>query len=289
MKIGIVGLGLIGGSIGRAAVKRTDHEVFATDISGEAMLKGALLNAYNTELTSDNAKDIDILFVCVYPSGVAEIIDKYAPLLKPGAVIIDCVGIKREVVKIMEDRQKIYKDIAFIGGHPMAGREFSGIEHSVNNLFDHATCLLVPVHTPIEATAKVKKFFLEIGFDGVVITTAEEHDKMIAYTSQLAHVVSNAYVMSPAAQNHHGFSAGSFRDMTRVARLNPTMWTDLMMNNSDLLGKEVDTLIKRLEQFRDALQNKDSDKLYNLLSEGNEAKLEVEKNRNQKRNNAIDK
>lgn len=289
MNIGIVGLGLIGGSIGRSAVKKTDCTVYAADKNPDVMIKGALLNAYHTELNADNAKDIDILFICVYPSGVASVIDAYAPHLKSGAIIVDCVGIKREVVKVMEDRQKLYPDISFVGGHPMAGREFSGVEHAVSNLYEHATCLLVPVHTPIDALVKVKNFFMSIGADGVVVTTAEEHDKIIAYTSQLAHVVSNAFVMSPTAQTHYGFSAGSFRDMTRVARLNPDMWTELMLSNADYLGKEVSCIIDRLEKFRLALANNDEIALHSLLSEGNEAKLEVEKNRLKKRNDAMTK
>ena len=289
MNVGIVGLGLIGGSIGRAAVKRTEHTVYATDLDENALQKGELLNAFHERLTPDNVNKIDLLLLCVYPDGVESVLDTYVPLLRAGAVVMDCVGVKRSVVDAMERYEKKYPSIAFLGGHPMAGREFSGVEHAVSNLYEKSTCLIVPVHTPIDALVKVKEFFISLGADGLVVTTAEEHDRIIAYTSQLAHVVSAAYVTSPTAREHHGFSAGSFRDMTRVARLNPDMWTELMLSNSDYLKKEVSGLIDRLEQFRTALDNNDENALKTLLSEGNEAKLEVEKNRLQKRNDAITK
>lgn len=287
MNVGIVGLGLIGGSIGRAAVKRTEHTVFATDMDESALQKGELLNAFHERLTERNAKDVDLLLVCVYPDGVEGVLDRYVPLLKPGAVVMDCVGVKRSVVGIMEKWQKSYPGIAFLGGHPMAGREFSGVEHAVANLYDKSTCLIVPVHTPIDALVKIKEFFISLGADGLVVTTAEEHDRIIAYTSQLAHVVSAAYVTSPTAKEHYGFSAGSFRDMTRVARLNPEMWTELMLQNADFLSDEVFSLVDRLKKFGEAIKAGDHDRLKALLNESNETKQDVEKNRVQKRNDAI--
>ncbi|MBR1747393.1 MAG: prephenate dehydrogenase/arogenate dehydrogenase family protein [Clostridia bacterium] len=289
MKIGIVGLGLIGGSIGRATVKKTDHIVYAYDRDESALEKGALLNAYHEVLTKDNAKEIDLLLICVYPDGVEGVLKEYVPIVKPGAIVMDCVGIKRPVCALMEDYSDKYPDVSFVGGHPMAGREFSGVEHATAGLFDHATVLIVPVHTPIEALVSVKEFFLGIGADGLVPTTAEEHDRIIAYTSQLAHVVSAAYITSPTAKSHYGFSAGSFRDMTRVARLNPAMWTDLMDKNADFLSEEIFSFAERMQRFGKAIQEKDKEALFALLFESNETKLDVEKNRLQKRNDAMKK
>lgn len=287
MNVGIVGLGLIGGSIGRAAVKRTEHTVYATDLDENALQKGELLNAFHERLTPDNVNKIDLLLLCVYPDGVESVLDTYVPLLRAGAVVMDCVGVKRSVVDAMERYEKKYPSIAFLGGHPMAGREFSGVEHAVSNLYEKSTCLIVPVHTPIDALVKVKEFFISLGADGLVVTTAEEHDRIIAYTSQLAHVVSAAYVTSPTAREHHGFSAGSFRDMTRVARLNPEMWTELMLQNADFLSEEVFSLAARLNEFGAAIRSGDHDRLKSLLAESNEVKLDLEKNRVQKRNDAI--
>lgn len=289
MKIGIVGLGLIGGSIGRAAVKRTDNVVYAYDRDPSALERGALLPAYHEVLTEDRAKEVDVLFVCVYPDGVESVLRFYLPLLKKGAVVMDCVGVKREICKTMEGLAKDHPDVAFVGGHPMAGREYSGVEHATYTMFDKATILIVPVHTPIDALVKVKEFFLSIGADGLVVTTAEEHDRIIAYTSQLAHAVSAAYVTTPTAKEHYGFSAGSFRDMTRVARLNPTMWTELFLSNADYLSEEIFSLADRLTAIGTAVRDHDEQKLFSLLLMSNETKLEVEKNRAQKRNEAIDK
>lgn len=283
MNVGIVGLGLIGGSIGRAAVKRTDNTVYAADRDETALLKGALLDAYHYVLTPDNVKNIDLLLICVYAEGVEKVIDEYAPLMKEGAIVMDCAGVKRHVADVMNDRLKVYKHLHFLGGHPMAGREFSGVEHSTASLMEHSTCILVPIHTPIEPLCLVKEFFISIGADGVVVTNAEEHDRIISYTSQLAHVVSSAYVMAPSAETHYGFSAGSFRDMTRVARLNPDMWTNLMIENSDFLSEEVFAITDRLNKLGNAIKNKDYDTLHALLQEGSERKIQIETRRAQKK------
>lgn len=276
MKIGIVGLGLIGGSIGRSLVKKTSHTVYAYDSDSSAMLKGALLNAYCEPLTKENASDLDVLLICVYPASVPSVMDEYLPFLKKGAVLMDCAGVKRKICAYMEECHKKYPDIEFLGGHPMAGREFSGVEHSTASLMEKATCLLVPVHTDIDALCKIKELFLEIGAEGVVVTTADAHDKIIALTSQLAHVVSCAYVTAPNAKAHYGFSAGSFKDMTRVARLNPSMWTDLMTENADNLASEVRSLSARLDKIADALEKGDKTSLKAILSEANDTKLELE-------------
>lgn len=287
MKVGIVGLGLIGGSIGRAAVKTTDCTVYAYDDVDDVMLKGALLNAYHEPLDGQNASDVDLLILSVYPKDIEKTVDFYAPLMKEGAVIMDCCGTKREVCAVMKRKSELYPDINFVGGHPMAGREFSGIEHSDASLFARSTCLLVPVSASIDALGLIKSFFLSIGAAGVVVTTADEHDRIIAYTSQLAHIVSSAYVMNPTALTSYGFTAGSFRDLTRVARLNPLMWTELMLENSDNLTNDVDAIMERLGKLRDALKSRDGAALESLLAEGNERKLEIDARRAAKLANVL--
>ena len=265
MNIGIIGLGLMGGSLGRALVKMTEHKVFALDTDEEAMCKGALLKAYHERLTHDNAKDVDLLVLALLPSAMPAVLEE-----------------------MMKEFASRYPDVDFAGGHPMAGREFSGVAHSTAGLYENATVLLVSVSTPLEKLAMLKAIYKQIGAEGVLITTAEEHDRMIAYTSQLAHVVSSAYVKSAAAEKHYGYSAGSFRDMTRVARMNPAMWTELMTDNADCLSGEIRAVAKRLTAYADCLDNKDEKGLFDLLEEGNEIKLSVEKDRLKKLSNALD-
>lgn len=287
MKIGIIGLGLMGGSLGRALVKKTAHTVYARDLDEEAMVKGAMLEAYHFELTRENASELDVLALAVVPSAMQGILDEFLPLLKSGATVTDLAGVKRPVVEIMKRAAKLRSDLEYIGGHPMAGREFSGVAHSTAGLYENSSVLLVPVAASLEALAAVKRMYIGVGAEGVVITDAETHDEMIAYTSQLAHVVSSAYVKSPSADKHYGYSAGSFRDMTRVARMNAAMWTELMTDNADNLGREVRAMAARLNEYADCMERGDKARLFELLDAGNEKKLSVEKDRQKKLQSAL--
>ncbi|MBO4594159.1 MAG: prephenate dehydrogenase [Clostridia bacterium] len=278
MNIGIVGLGLIGGSLGRAIKNKTDGKVFAYDLDKDAMIKGKLLSAYDFTISDGNIKDIDILFFALYPKAFSSCVEDYVKKLKDGCVVIDLCGNKRKPVEIMKKLSEKYPKIVFTGGHPMAGREFSGVAHSTVNLFDGASMLITPVTEDLATLSEIKDFFLKIGFRQVIFTNPEEHDAIIAYTSQLAHLVSSSYIKSPTAKRQRGFSAGSFRDMTRVARLSPKMWTELMTDNADNLISELEGIIDRLSEYRDALKDKDEKRLYGLLEEGNELKLEDLKN-----------
>ena len=284
MKIAIVGLGLIGGSLGRTIVKNTNHTVYAFDISHRAMLDGKLLNAYHHQLDEQNIGDIDLIFFSLYPDSLDTALEQYCPLLKDGALVVDCCGNKRRVVKKMMDLAKAYPKLNFISSHPMAGREFSGVSHSTATLFDKASMILVPVKADIKTIQGLKEFSLSIGFGTVVITDAKEHDRIIAYTSQLAHLVSSSYIKSPTAVQFMGFSAGSFRDMTRVARLSPEMWAQLTVDNADFLVGEIQTIIDNLSQYKNALENSDKDKMIRLLADGNDKKLQSEKMRRSKNN-----
>ncbi|MBQ3116484.1 MAG: prephenate dehydrogenase [Clostridia bacterium] len=279
MKIGIIGLGLIGGSLGRVIVARTDSTVYATDIDKKAMLNGKLLEAYHIELNDENVKELDLLFLSLYPDALEEVLERYCPLLKEGATVCDCCGNKRRIVGQMQTLSKKFPHVNFISAHPMAGREFSGITHSTAGLFDKASMILVPVQADIRVLAWLKAFCVDLGFSKVVISTAEKHDQIIAYTSQLAHLVSSAYIKSPTASQFMGFSAGSFRDMTRVARLSPEMWAQLTIDNADFLTTELDQIISSLTEYKNALEKKDKQKMKELLADGNEKKLLSEKMR----------
>ncbi|MGN1042455.1 MAG: prephenate dehydrogenase [Christensenellales bacterium] len=277
MNIGIWGLGLMGGSFGRTLVKNTGHRVFGYDVSESALLKGELLNAYHERLTKTNLNDIDLLIVAVTPDKFAAAAEEALPYMKKGAYINDFCGTKRGVIASMKNYAKKYPDVVFVGGHPMAGREFSGIEHSVTTLFDKASMILVNVNADIFALEKLKDFYLSVGFGNVEVTTAENHDETIAFTSQLCHVVSNAFIKNDAASRHYGYSAGSYRDMTRVAKLNPSMWAELMTENADNVSKELEQLIGNLIEYKNALDKRDKNALEKLLAEGNSRKLEIDR------------
>ncbi len=279
MNVAIVGLGLIGGSLGRAIINKTQDKVFAFDKDEQAMRTGKLLFAYHEPLTDENIKDIDVIFFALYPSVIEKVIESYCQKLKDGCLVCDCSGNKRKIVDKMQELSKKYPNLNFISTHPMAGREFSGVSHSTISLFDRASMILVPVGVDIRVTANLKNYCKTLGFSSVVITNAKEHDRIIAFTSQLAHLVSSAYIKSKTAESFMGFSAGSFRDMTRVARLSPEMWSELTIDNSDFLIDELNSIIQSLTEYKTALEEKDVVTMKRLLSDGNEKKLISEKNR----------
>lgn len=276
MKIGIIGLGLMGGSLAKTLKKLGGYEVFGYDIDETTMLKADMLGAINGELTVDMAKDLDMLIVSLYPSGFLSSIERFLPVLKDGAIITDFCGIKRQTMADMRELAKKYPNLVFIGGHPMAGREFSGIDRSVSTLFEKASMILTNVNADIFVLEEVKNFYLSLGFGEVVITTPEYHDRAIAFTSQLCHIVSNAFIKNEIASEHFGYSAGSYKDLTRVARLNPEMWAELMTMNKDNLSKELDELIGNLTKYSVALKEGNKAELKRLLAEGNERKLLID-------------
>lgn len=276
MTVGIVGLGLIGGSLARSIKVHTDFEVLGMDINPQTMLQANLLGAIDGTLTEDNLARCDVVLVALYPSAIVTWITEHQDAFRPGAWVIDCGGVKEAVCTPLNALAQ-GKPWHYCGGHPMAGREFSGFRYAKDDLFDRASMILTP---PRDAGPEVltwlKDFFLTIGFRRVQFTTPREHDEMIAYTSQLAHVVSSAYVKCPLAQKHRGFSAGSFADMTRVAKLNEDMWTELFFDNRDALLPEINGLIDRLVAYRDALAAEDHQAMKQLLREGREIKEALE-------------
>ncbi len=279
MKIAIVGLGLIGGSLGRAICSKTSDRVYAFDIDEKSMSTGRLLSAYHERLTDKNVGEMDVVIFSLYPDVLERELDSYCKKLKNGCLVVDLCGNKRRVVNQMQGLAEKYPHLEFISAHPMAGREFSGVSHSTTTLFDRASMILVPVKADIRTIKWLKEYSLALGFGKVVMSTAEEHDRIIAFTSQLAHLVSSAYVKSDQAQKSGGFSAGSFRDMTRVAKLSPEMWAELTLDNADHLTDELDKFIKHLQEYRDALSSGDKEQLVKLLEDGNRIKIDVEKTR----------
>lgn len=274
MRILVAGLGLIGGSMAKAISQKTPHTVLGYDKSPE-VLEAALESGAIHQVASDFS-DGDLILLALYPGDCLALLEKNKAVLKPGTTIIDLCGVKQVVC---EGAEKILKGTGavFIGGHPMAGRECSGFSNASADLFCGADMILTPQDSIDPATLEwVKEFFLSIGFQRTPITTPEHHDGVIAYTSQLAHVVSSAYVKSPTAEEFFGFSAGSFRDLTRVAKLNPTMWTELFLENAEFLTREIEIIIQHLQDYRDVIQAKDGSRLYEMLLDGSERKTALD-------------
>lgn len=276
MKAGIVGLGLIGGSMAKA-YKEAGHEVYAADKDSAVLEMSMLAGVCDGELREDTIAACGLILICLYPRASVEWLRANAAHISPDAVVIDCCGVKREVCEpcfeIARERGFLYA-----GGHPMAGLQHSGYKYSRANLFKDASMVIVPpVYGDIELLQRMKDLLEPARFGHITVTTAEEHDRLIAFTSQLAHVVSNAFVKSPTAYAHRGFSAGSYKDLTRVAKLNEEMWTELFLENADNLTAELDGLIAALGQYRDAIAERDGDTLRELLAEGRRRKEEIDR------------
>ena len=272
MKVAVIGLGLIGGSLAKTIKLHGEHTVYGYDINAQTMQQAELLGAIDGVLTDDVLPLCDLTLVALYPEAIIEWIRTHAPLFKEDSLVIDCGGVKETICNALQDVTD-GADWHFIGGHPMAGREFSGFRYAWDDLFDRASMILT-VHGDEEPALlqRARNFFMDIGFRRVQFASPKTHDEMIAYTSQLAHIVSSAYVKCPLADKHRGFSAGSFADMTRVARLNEDMWTELFFDNRDALLPEVEGLVARLTEYRDALRNNDREAMRTLLREGRETK-----------------
>lgn len=270
--IGIVGLGLIGGSLAKAIEKRTNNNVLGYDIDECIVNKAIEQKVISGKIDETNISECDFLIVALYPQDTIDYITKVLPLLKKGTVIIDCCGVKQTIIDALLPKTHSY-GVYFIGGHPMAGKEFTGYENSDDSMFMKATMILcTSEETNSVAIKSAELLFEDIGFGKITITTAKEHDKMIAFTSQLAHITSSAYIKSETAKLHNGFSAGSYKDLTRVAKLNVDMWSQLFLENKEFIANEIDMLVNNLEQYKTAIINNDDVTLKKLLQDGVDAK-----------------
>ncbi|MDR3185217.1 MAG: prephenate dehydrogenase [Christensenellaceae bacterium] len=277
MNIGIIGLGLIGGSFGRAIIKNTEHTVYGHDINSDSLLKAQMLPAIHYQLTDKECAILDLLIIALTPKLSVSVMEEYLPKLSENTIVLDIAGNKTKIVLAMCDAAIRYPNINFVASHPMAGREFSGINHAIASLFEKASAIIVPIEHNIASANLVKHFLLSLGFSEIVISSAKTHDKIISYTSQLPHIISSSYIKSPTALKHDGFSAGSFRDISRVAKLNSKMWTELMLENKDNILFELDFFINSLLEYKEALDTNDANKLESLLEEGNSIKEMIEK------------
>ncbi len=275
LTVGIVGLGLIGGSLAKA-YHETGARVLAWNRSESTLEFAIISEAVDGRLTEENVGDCDLLLLAVYPQASIDFLRRMAPHIGKKPLVADCCGTKRDVCAACFPMAEEY-GFTFIGGHPMAGTHFSGFQAARADLFRGAPMVLVPKNSDdIALLERAKKLLQPAGFGYFSVTTPEKHDRMIAFTSQMAHVVSNVFIKSPTAGLHKGFSAGSYRDMTRVAWLNPGMWAELFLENSDYLLDEIDVFSKNLAEMRGALAAGDRDALIRLLDEGRRRKEEVD-------------
>ncbi|MBQ9492237.1 MAG: prephenate dehydrogenase/arogenate dehydrogenase family protein [Oscillibacter sp.] len=275
MTIGIVGLGLIGGSVAKSAKDRTGHTVYGIDLEAEIITMARMSGAIDGPLNEHNLPWCDLILLAVRPKDAVKWIENSARMISPKSVVVDLCGVKRNVCAQIAPIAR-RRGFTYIGGHPMAGRERSGFTASSEELFTDSYMILTPdERTDPSHLEMLKNFFTDIGFAGLTFSNPDEHDRIVAYTSQLAHVVSGAYIKSPQARKRRGFSSGSFLDMTRVARLDEDMWTELFLENSDYLAGEVDTLIGHLQEYSKALKEKDAETLRALLKDGREKKAEA--------------
>ncbi len=267
MKIGVVGLGLMGGSFARALKKYTPHTVCGVDTNPQVLRDAYEEGAIDCD---SDTSDCDIVFVCLFPqTGIEYMLQTE---FKKGAIVADICGVKRFVENHVALPLR-ERGIHYIGTHPMAGKETGGFANSDADLFSGASFIItLTKYTDDHAKAELALLVRAIGFARITECSARKHDEVIGYTSQLAHVVSNAYVKSKAAQDFQGFSAGSFMDLTRVAKLNPQMWTELFLMNGDILTAEIDELIDHIIALRDTIHARDTNKLRALLKDGSDRK-----------------
>lgn len=275
MNVGILGLGLIGGSLARAYAK-SGHTVYVCE-KDQSMLEFAQLSGAAHGLLDENTIPIcDLLLLCIYSSASAAWLEDHARYIQTNTLVIDCCGIKQDICRRCFPLAEKY-GFTFVGGHPMAGSHHSGFKYSRSNLFQGAPMVLVPPrYDDPMLLQRVKDALDPCRFGSFSVTTAQNHDRMIAFTSQMPHIVSNAFIKSPTALNHKGFSAGSYKDLTRIAWLNPQMWTELFLNNRENILHELQLYIENLQAYYDAIEAGDEAGLIALLEEGRKRKEEVD-------------
>lgn len=264
----IAGLGLMGGSMAMAFQEHTDWTVYGWNRTRSVAEKALAQGAIDGIADDETIANCDLLIPVLYPEATIDFLRRVIPTMKPGARVVDLVGVKTTVIDILEPIALAH-GVRYTGGHPMAGKEVAGFDNAEAALYKGASMILVPTQATAHGDVEdLTGLFLQLGFGMVKVCDKYEHDRMIAHTSQLCHVVSNCYVKSPSSPNHKGFSAGSYRDMIRVAGVNEVLWTDLFMTNRTALLEELDIFISDLQKVRTALAEQDHEEMKRLLKEG---------------------
>lgn len=276
MTVGIVGLGLIGGSLAKAYKRDGSVTVLGWNRTASVTEFAELAGIIDGPLTTERLCECDLVLLAAYPEASMDYMRQNADRFSKTGLVMDCAGTKRRICAFGFALAKEH-GFTYVGGHPMAGTQYSGLKHARADMFDGAPMVIVPpVYDDMAFLQRIKELLAPVGFGSISVTTAEKHDEMIAFTSQMCHVVSNAYIKSPTAGLHKGFSAGSYRDLTRVAWLNPGMWAELIMENSEYMLREMDTLIENLGRYRDAIAEGDRERLCALLDEGRRRKEQID-------------
>ena len=266
--VGIAGLGLIGATLAKAVRINTGCTVFADDIDDSVLYRAEDDGLISGRLVNERIGECDLFLLALYPGDAVSWLRRHAPAIRKGAVVVDCCGVKGVVCAPLEALAR-EKGFTFIGCHPMAGLHMSGFAYAAADLFKKASFVMCPADdVPYGKVKLISELFRSLGFSNIQMSTPEEHDLIIAYTSQLCHIVSNCFVKNEAASIHAGFSAGSYRDLTRVAKLNEQMWTELFFDNRGNLLAQLDEYLANLTEYRDALAADDRERVRALLREG---------------------
>ena len=274
MTVTVVGLGLIGASLAKAIKQRTDNTVIGIDINGEVTNKALLEGTIDKIGSAEDLRNTDLTIVSLYPAAAADFVKSNADKFKKGSVVTDTCGIKEKICDELVDFSH-ENGFEFIGAHPMAGKEKFGYDYSEATLFDNAYMILTPVDADENNVDMLRELSQKIGFKGVTVSTPAEHDRIIAYTSQIPHVLACAYVSDPDAVLHNGFSAGSYKDISRVADINARLWQELFIENSRQLVGHIDILINNLQNIKQLIENRDNDELCAVLQKARDTKAKI--------------
>ncbi len=274
MNIAVVGMGIIGGSFCKSIKKHTDHYVIGINRTKSTLEKAFSDGAIDEIGDKESLKKADVVILALYPSAAVEFVEKYGAYIKKGAVVTDSAGIKSEICPKLSELSRKF-GFVFVGSHPMAGKETNGYESSDDTLYEGASYIIVPCKADSDSVKLLSDLALELGFGMIKISTPEEHDRMIAYTSQLPHILACAYVLSPCCKNHKGFSAGSYKDVSRVANINAKLWSELFMENREPLIGELETLNENLLAIIDAVRDGDKNRIEELLEKAHKTKEEL--------------
>ena len=273
MRILVVGMGLIGGSICKSIKAATSHAVYGCDVQ-QAVLDDAIADGAIDGTGTMTDGTYDMIILCLHQRIAIQMVQEALPKIPAGTILVDTCGLKGRMVRDLTYRCR-KADVRYVGTHPMAGREKNGYYASIPNLFQNANLIVTPVDGTDEAALDtVKELADQMGFGKIVTATPMWHDNMIAYTSQLAHVVSSSYVKDFCMDDALSFSGGSFQDMTRVATMDESMWAALFLDNQDNLLYHLDLLIENLTDYRDALKQRDEERLQYLIAEGRQIQEE---------------
>ncbi len=275
MKILVVGLGLIGGSYA-ASLSNKGHKVYGVDINNES-LDYALNKKWIVSGASDAGyfiSDMDMIIICLYPKLILEFLVKYSKYFKEGQIITDVCGVKSSFV---EEATKLAYPATYLSHHPMAGKEKVGIKYSDSRIFIGANFLITPFSDNDQAIEVLKKMAIEMGFGRITVMSPKRHDQMIGFTSQLTHAIAVSLVNSDHDNETKNFIGDSYRDLTRIAMINESLWSELFLENKEALLTHIESFENELNVLKNALYEDDKDRLNELFRSSTKIRKEMEK------------